>query len=110
MANSQELDGEPAACRRHELIIDLTARFYGFHTHNGRAYVSLEHSMRMAATIVGAAESQALLNVVEGAQADPNAALSSLRRSQETVAESIDAERQRQMKDWAAAFKGGAPQ
>ena len=104
------MDGKPAKSSKTkwaELVVELAARVYGCHSHNGRVYVSAEYALRVAATLVGAAQSPGVLDLIEHAKNDPASALDSLRRSQATVADAIDADRRQQMSDWADALKSG---
>lgn len=99
------MDGESAPTG---LIVDLAARIYGCHAHAGRVYISVAQALNIAATIVGAAQSAILLEVVERAKASPAAALDNFTKSQTTMAEAINADRKRQMADLVSALQTGS--
>ena len=74
MARSREMDGDEEE-RPTKLVIDLTAKIYGGHIHAGRAYISLKRAMACAATVIGAAQLEETLQLIEKAKPYPEAAL-----------------------------------
>ena len=87
------------------LVREAALRVYGYHSHAGKVYVSVTEALRIAAAIVGAARSDDVLDLVSEAAADPHKALDSLKRSQHTLAEEIEVDRQRQRDGWVEAMK-----
>lgn len=89
------------------LTVQLAVDIYGRHTHAGRAYVSLEHALRCAAVLIGAAQSPSIMQIIEHAKNNPADALEELHRRQTGFAKQVDEGRKRQMGELAEALRAG---
>ena len=87
------------------LVREFALRVFGYYAHAGKVYVSMTEALRIAATLVGAAGSPDVLDLVRKAASDPREALANLKRSQNYLAEEIEADRQRQRDGWAEAMR-----
>ena len=87
------------------LVADSAFKVYGCHSHAGEAYIGPLDAVHIAAVIIGAAQSEEVLDLIRYAASKPRGAVEHLRQLQASIAEEIGADRQAQMRNFAEALK-----
>ena len=105
MRRTREVDGDEDGLT--SLMMDFTVKLYVGHIHAGRACISLEQAVALAAAVIGAAQSPDIYRMVDWAKNDPVAALAMVEQKQAAFSDAVDGSRRRQAADWAEALKSG---
>ncbi|MCW6512317.1 hypothetical protein [Lichenifustis flavocetrariae] len=100
--NNLELGLSPAEAV--SLTIKLTESIYGAHVHNGKATIPLAYALDMAASIVGAAQSEKIARWISDAMGDPDAAVAMLGRNRQKFNLEVDQEQSEKIIRLAAAM------
>lgn len=86
------------------LIIKIAQDIYTAHVSSGRAHVSIKHALRAGAIMVGVAQSEDILSLVDLAKTAPNDALADLRQRQVKIDQATDADQEAKIRILASEF------